>query len=286
MLSALRVTRINLYKHLSTVNFWTPFILAIAAVYEFTTSLKAMAAHYSIPVNGFSASFLLTNQNAVFIIFIGVFVMFCDLPFKDNQQMFMLSRSGKRAWIFSQVFYVIFVSLTYFLFIFVCFCVALFPYLGFDTESWGTIIRTVASTNAAQTFGLTFHVQPIVLSDFSPLEGFLYSFGMVWVISVILGLVVLLFNLTVRHNIGAIISGVIVFMRIFADVIYSNIIFYFSPLHWCSIGVVDKNKTSVHPDVSWIITVLCVWFALEIIALYIYGSKKIKFVLDTKEDIR
>lgn len=285
-MSALRLTRINMYKHLSTVNFWTPFILAIAAVYEFTSSLKNMAAHYSIPVNGFSASFLLTNQNAVFIIFIGVFVMFCDLPFKDNQQMFMLSRSGKKAWIFSQVFYVIFISLIYFLFIFVCFCVALIPHLGFDAESWGIIIRTIASTDAAQTFELAFHVRPIVLSNFSPLEGFLYSFGTVFVISVVLGLVVLLCNLTIKHNIGVVVSGVLVFMYMLASVIFSNIMFYFSPLHWCSISIADKNKTSVYPDVSWIITVLCIWFALEITALFIYGSKKIKFVLDTKEDIR
>ena len=34
-----------------------------------------------------------------------------------------------------------------------------------------------------------------------------------------------------------------------------------------------------------IIAVLCVWFAAEIVALFIFGSKKIKFVLDTREEI-
>lgn len=104
MISALRLTKINLYKHLTTVNFWTPFILAIAAVYEFTHSLAGMAAYYSIPVNGFAVSFLFTTLNQTFIIFLGLFILFSDLPFKDNQQMFMISRSGKRSWIFSQVF--------------------------------------------------------------------------------------------------------------------------------------------------------------------------------------
>ncbi len=135
MLSIIRLTKINLYKHLGTVNFWIPFILAVAAVYEFSHSLSDMARYYSLPVNGFAATFLFTSLNQTFIIFLGIFILFSDLPFKDNQQMFLISRSGKRAWIFSQIFYVIIVSLVYFLFIFACFCVVLLPNLGFSTES-------------------------------------------------------------------------------------------------------------------------------------------------------
>lgn len=285
MLSALRLTKINLYKHLGTVNFWTPFILAIAAVYEFAYHLSNMGAYYSIPVNGFSIAFLLTSLNQVFIIFLGVFILFSDLPFTDNQQMFLVSRSGKRAWIFSQVFYVIIVSLIYFAFIFVCYCITLFPHLSFSAGSWGKIIKTISATNAGDAFNVLFKVSPTVLSDYSPLEAFVFSFGTAIVISIILGLVVLFFNLTIKRNIGVIISGAMVFVYMFVYMGGSNITYYFSPLNWCSIFVADKKGVTYYPDMSWIITVLCVWLALEIIVLFIYGSKKIKFVLDTKEDI-
>ncbi len=114
----------------------------------------------------------------------------------------------------------------------------------------------------------------------------LFSFGTAYAISVILGLIVLLFNLTVKHSVGVIISGTIIFVYMFAYMGGSQITYYFSPLNLCSIFVADKNGVSFYPDVSWIISVLCIWFALEIITLFIYGSKKIKFVLDTKEDIR
>ena len=286
MLSAFRLMKINLYKHLGTVNFWVPFALTIAAIYEFTSPLKTMAAYYSLPVNGFSAAFIMVETNTVFIIFIGVFIMFSDLPFKDNQQMFLISRSGKRVWIFSQVMYVVLVSIMYATFIFICFCVVLFPNLGFDTESWGKIIKTIAATNAAQVFELRFSVPQSVLSDFSPIDGFIYTFATVLIISVVLGLIVLLFNLTIKHSSGVIASGAAVFMYMFVYMNPSNIMYYFSPLNWCSIFIADKNGVSAYPDVSWIITVLCIWFALEVIALFVYGSKRIKFVLDTKEDIR
>lgn len=285
MLSVIRITKINLYKHLGTVNFWTPFILVIAAVSEFTNSLSDMGAYYSIPVNGFSVSFLFTSLNQVLIIFLGVFILFSDLPFTDNQQMFLISRSGKRTWIFGQVFYVFFVSLMYFVFIFVCYCIALYPNIGFSADNWGKVIRTISATDAGEMFNVLFKVSPNVLSDFTPLGAFTFSFGTAFAISVILGLVVFLFNLTVKHGIGVIVSSAIVFMYMFVYMSGSTIMYYFSPLNWCSIFVADKSGVSYYPNVSWIISVLCIWLALEIIALFIYGSKKIKFVLNTKGDI-
>ena len=137
-----------------------------------------------------------------------------------------------------------------------------------------------------ETFELSFSVPQSVLSDFSPIEGFVYTFSTVLIISVVLGLIVLLFNLTIKHSSGVVASGAAVFMCMFVYMNPSNIMYYFSPLHWCSIFIADKNGVSAYPDVSWIITVLCIWFVLEIIALFIYSSKRIKFVLDTKEDIR
>lgn len=285
MLSALRLTRINLYKHLTTVNFWIPFILAVAAVYEFTNSLANMAAYYSIPVNGFAVSFLFTSLNQTLIIFLGVFILFSDLPFKDNQQMFMISRSGKRAWIFSQVFYVLVVALMYFAFIFICFCTVSLPNIGFSTESWGKIIKTIAATDAAESFGLMFRVPQNVLTDFSPLEAVFFSFGISYAVAIVLGLLSLFFNLTVKRNFGTIIFGALVFSLMFTRMRGSNILYYLSPINWCSISIVDKKGVSVYPDVSWIITVVCIWLVVEIIALFVFGGKKIKFVLDTKEEI-
>ena len=285
MFAALRLTKINLFKHLGTAIFWTPFILATAAVYEFSRSLSDMAKYYSIAANGFSVSFLFTSLNQVFIIFLGVFILFSDLPFKDNQQMFLISRSGKRTWIFSQIFYVILVSLMYFLFIFICYCIALFPHIGFSVDSWGKIIKTISATDAMSKFNVHFKPTSNVLSDFSPLAAFVYSLGTAFAISVILGLIVLLFNLTVKHNVGVIVSGAMVFVYMFVYMGGGNISYYFSPLNWCSILDVDKNGITPRPDVSWIITVLCIFFAAEMIVLFVFGSKKVKFVLDTKEEI-
>lgn len=286
MFSAIRLTKINLYKHIGSVNFWTPFILALAAVYEDAHPLGELGAKYSIPVNVFSAAFIWTNHLTVFILFLGIFIMFCDLPFKDSQQMFLLSRSGKRAWIFSQVLYVIFVSFVYMAFIFACFCAFLLPNAAFDAGSWGKIIKSVAAANIGQSVGLRFSVTTSVLNDFAPLEGFLYSFGTAFAAAVILGLIMLVLNMAVKHRSGIVVSGGLIFFYMFWTANTNGYLgYYFSPLNWCSIESADKYGISAYPDVSWIISVLCIVFAVEVAALYIFGSKRVKFTLDTKEEI-
>ncbi len=285
MFSAIRLTKINLYKHIGSVNFWTPFILALAAVYEEAHPLGELGAKYSIPVNGFSAAFILTSEYTVFILFLGIFIMFCDLPFKDNQQMFLLSRSGKRTWIFSQVLYVIFVSFAYMAFIFVCFCAFMLPNLAFDAGNWGKIIKSAAATNIGSEVGLRFTVMPSVLNDFTPLGGFLFAFGTAFAVAVILGLIMLGLNMIVKRNSGIIVSAGLIFFFMFTNYLGGALIYYFSPLSWCSLKSADKQGITAFPDVSWIIAVLCIAFAVEIAALYIFGSKRIKFVLDTKEEI-
>ena len=285
MFSAIRLTKINLYKHIGSVNFWTPFILALAAIYETAHPLGEVGAKYSIPVNGFAAAFIWSDHLTVFILFLGIFIMFCDLPFKDNQQMFLLSRSGKRVWIFSQVLYVIFMSFVYMAFIFVCFCAYTMPNIAFDAGNWGKIIKSVA----AGSLGQSVHRIPAttsILNDFSPLEGFLYAFGTAFAVSVILGLLMFALNMIVKRNSGIVVTCGLIFFFMFLNAsALGYIVYYFSPLHWCSLTYADKRGISGNPDVSWIISVLCIVFAVELAGLYIFGLKRIKFVLDTKEDI-
>lgn len=173
----------------------------------------------------------------------------------------------------------------YFAFIFVCFCAIAFPNIGFNAENWGKIIRTIAATNASESFELMFNVPRSVLSDFSPLEAFGYSFGLAYFVAVVLGLTILLFNLTLKHNIGLVVSGALVFVFMFVHMGGRYIMYYFSPLHWFSISFIDRNGISVYPDASWIISVLCMWLGLEIVALFVIGGKKIRFVLNTKEEV-
>ncbi len=285
MRQVFELTRLYLYKQIGTVKFWTPFILAITAIYEAVMPISKMTRHYSAAINGFSAAFIFSDQITVFVLFIGIFILFSDLPFQDTQQTFLLARSGKRGWIFSQVLYVILVSIVYFLFVFIFFCIITIPYLKFDYNDWGKIIKTIAAANASDKFGIRIRVSQGALSDFSPIEGFLYSFGIGVFTAIVLGMINLTFNLIIKARSGIIATGILIFMYMFVS--YVNAIslkmFYFSPLGWCSLNMADKYGRSVLPDISFIVLTLTIVFLLLNIALLFYSNKKSRFALYTKE---
>lgn len=287
MRQVFEVTRLCLYKQIGTVKFWTPFILAAAAIYETMEPITNMTRYYSTAINGFSAAFIFSDRITVFILFIGIFIIFSDLPFQDTQQIFLLARSGKRSWIFSQVLYVILVSIVYFLFVLVLFCIFTMPYVNFDLNDWDKNVKTIAATSASDKFGIRIDISQSALSDFSPIEGFLYSFGIAVFIAIILGMINLTFNLIIKARSGIIVTGILIFMYMFVS--YVNAIslkmFYFSPLGWCSLNMADRYSRSVLPDISYIILTLTTTFLLLSIALLFYSSKRSKFALCTKEEI-
>jgi len=270
------VMKLNFIKHTTSLQFWIPFMLAAVAVYRAAKPLANMSAHYNSPINAFAVSFLYSDKFTVFILFIGVLILFSDMPFKDNQQYFLLVRSGKLPWIFSQVLYIISVSFIYFTVIAASFCVFLFPHINIESNSWGRIVKTIAATNAVYSFDLRLIMPQNVLSDYTPLEAFIYASLSFITICVVIGLIIYAFNLIVKPGAGLIISGFFVFMYLFVSHVnaISEKMFYISPLGWCSLVIMDKNGTSSLPGLSYAITVLCCSFLVLNLLLLIYGLKK------------
>ncbi len=55
--------------------------------------------------------------------------------------------------------------------------------------------------------------------------------------------------------------------------------YYFSPIGWCSLSLMDKNRTSVMPDFSYAVIVLTIILLVTLTTSYFYGNKKSKFNL-------
>ena len=156
--------------------------------------------------------------------------------------------------------------------------------LDFSADNWGKIVNTISSGNISNTYALRIFMPQNVLSSFPPIKAFGVSYSLAVFISVMLGIVVLALNLTVGRGSGLIVSGFFVFLRMFLDSInaVSNEMYYFSPLGWCSLILLDKNGSSPLPSASYAVTALSNVFLIAIMILYIYGSKRVKFSLDRK----
>ena len=280
------IFKMHLLKSFGTIQFWVPFIIAFGAIHTATVPLSDISMYFNSPVNVFTATFLLSDKITTFLIFLGIYILFCELPFCDNNQTFLLIRGGKRAWIFGQILYIIAVCIMYFAFVFMSYCLILSSNIDFSIDCWGKIVNTIASTNISDTFGLRISMPQNVLSAFKPIDAFMTSFLLAILISSTLGIIILSFNLIVKKNSGLIISGFFIFLYLFISYVnaISEIMFYFSPVGWCSLILIDKNGSSPLPTVEYAVTVLGIVIVFLISTLFVYSSKKVKFNFDLKNE--
>lgn len=285
MYRTLRLFKMHLFKSVGTIRFWVPFLLAFGAVYNSARPFAEMTIHYSEPINALSAAFLLSDKITVFTLFIGLFILFCGLPFRENNQMFLLMRGGKRPWIFSQILYIVAVSIFYFIFVFASYCLILIQNLSFSAEHWGKIVNTIAATNASDLYEIKLKIPQNVISEFTPLEAFFQSFSIAVFVAVFLGMLTFVMNLIIKHNSGLIASGFFIFLYLFLSYVnaISETMFYFSPLGWCSLILIDKNGSSPLPDIEYIVITLTGAVLIIFVILSAYGSSRVKFDLYTKE---
>lgn len=266
----------HFFNHIGTIKFWAPFIIALSGVYGAAVPLAEMTAKYQTPVNGFITGLIFSSAHTTFILFLGFYLLINDLPLKDSQQNFLLIRSGKRVWIFSQIIYIFYVTLIYFSFIFAALFVFQLPRLGFDAENWGKIARSSTTPGTKMLIIAT----DAIREDYTPLEAFASSVGMAFLLALMVALVMLTLNLIFKNKTGTIIAGLLIFLvNIVHAKGFGSLPFYISPLGWCSLVIMDKNGTSWMPDFSYALFVISAAILACITALIIYGNKKSKFTL-------
>lgn len=108
-----------------------------------------------------------------------------------------------------------------------------------------------------------------VLSEFLPIEAFSVSFSLAILISITLGVIILSFNLIAKRNSGLIVSGFFIFLYLFLSYVnaISEVMFYFSPLGWCSLILLDKNGSSPLPSAKYAASTLGVTLILLLVAV-------------------
>lgn len=73
------------------------------------------------------------------IMMIGLILLFCNAPFTDEQQLFVMIRLGKWKWFLGQIMYIVLGSVVYFLIMVLFNIIRFLPYVGFSLE-WGDIL--------------------------------------------------------------------------------------------------------------------------------------------------
>lgn len=157
-------------------------------------------------------------------------LLFCNAPFKNDLQKYLLIRAGNAAWAIGICLYIILLSLIYTFIILFVTVLAVLPQLDF-TLRWGKILGTLSRTAAAgKYYGLSISINNYIIGAYSPTQATLICFGLEWACCALLGLLTYNINLISQSAAGAYVSAAFVFLDITIANDMSYIFYRFSPV--------------------------------------------------------
>lgn len=257
-------TGYHLYYSLTNPKIWAALLMILAAVFLRINPYSKIAADYNETVSIGIISYLFSDVFSVTIIYAALLFIFSELPFDNPQQIFLVTRSGKRAWCVSQFLYIIAVSLFVTLLISVFTVILLSGHLSFE-NSWGKVINTVIqSDELSEKYQIYDCITTEAVNTFTPHKALVWSVLSGTLTFVVFGSLIYTFN-SISHKTAGIIFGVLLIACHMFTGYFANLILFlwFAPLEWSSIMVININHISKMPTPEYAICMLAGLFVLS-----------------------
>ncbi len=161
--------------------------------------------------------FQISDVNTILVYVFTLIVLFANAPFCDTTASFVMIRTGKSSWFHGQLLYIFGAGFVLTLFTYAGALVTLAPCLGFSMK-WGGVLTGLAEQPSLMS-GYDRHISPklSIIQTYSAWEATLWAFLLLWGMAVLVGSILLFFNMAVRPGAGVIavaaIEGFTIFTR-------------------------------------------------------------------------
>ncbi len=271
----------NFRKWATDYRMWTVAAILIVMTFLYADDVRKNAAVMGSDVSLWIFPFLYTQSFMVLIFTMPVVLMFCNAPFFDKNQTFVMMRTSRTKWLCGQLLYIILASAAYYLFVFLISILSTF-FIAEPSLDWGGTFYSLAY-GKLQWEGVPYvGIPKLIVEYFTPIQACWFTFLLSWIGGVFLGMIVFFFNLvTQTRSIGTVVATGFVVWGCWVR--YSDGIQRyrkFSPISWITVDYIDVGGMTLYPTLSYCLTVFSVSILIMIIGVFIFGRKK---NLDFKE---
>ena len=285
-MKSIRICVQNLRKWLGNSRIYIAFVIVFLFTLIYTKGLWLVADNVGEKLSIYIFPFLTTYRYMKIIYLFPLLLLFCDAPFVDANQQFVMIRSSRLSWGIGQMLYIISGSFFYGLFMLLSSIVVNIGHIQMGT-SWGKSLILAGTTNICSTLGIqydTVQISSIIVKYYTPAQAMLWSFLFLWMICIILGLIIYDFNILFQSNIvGLFAAGFLILFTAVVDGIQQLI--WYSPVSWSSLNNIDVAKTTSLPGIYFVLFV----YIGAILALLIAGavlSRSRRFTFEIKNNIQ
>lgn len=218
------------------------------------SSIGTFCRESGYPVTPWVFPFFTAEPYSLLMLMLGVILLFCDAPFMESEQPYLVLRAGRMVWALGQILYIVAASALYFLTTLVSTIVLLLPHLSLD-GGWGKVIQTLCKTGMGKQSGVVIPFDPTIPSVFSPYQAMLAAFLLAWLVGTLLGLLLFFVNLQVSRSAGVLCCVLLAVFPLFVRR-SDTFLHYFSPVSWVSLSVVDFTGTTFFPSIQYVLIAL------------------------------
>jgi hypothetical protein len=275
---------LNIRKWANNPRIYIIALLLMAFLFAQLSGIRDFCAGAQIGVTPWLFPFIMDDLFCLFVVMLGIVLLFCDAPFVDSHQPAVIMRMGKPAWALGQIWYIMIASALYFAAVIALSILVMIPYVGFSA-AWGDVILTIAQMGAGVQglAGVGFNYS--VILDYSPLSAMVWCFVLSWLIGVFIGLINFIVNQMFGRGFGTAAVLALMFMIFFmfgTEELFgldigsfraSVTTHYFMPVSWASLSLLDLTYSKPFPPREFALWALIV-FNIVLSALAVLSVKK------------
>lgn len=274
-MSSLRICMQNIRKWGSNPRVKMCLVLAVLFVYTYTSGLRMLAGNLNIDMNPWIFPFLFTHQYKKVTFMLPLLFIFCDAPFIDGNQTYVILRANRKSWSIGQLLYIMMGSFLYALLLLVSTFVCNIGYIKWGT-TWGTVLGTAGpggGLSAMKQSMSTVYVSNIIVRYYTPLQAMFFAFLLMWMSFILIGLVVYVMNVLTRTQMtGTLIAGFFILMTVVADI--RNQLTILSPISWNSLNKIDVANTTSFPSIEFVLLVYIIIISVLVCMAVFLGKRQ------------
>lgn len=267
--ACLSIAQNNLYKWVLNPRIYLVAVLLGAYFHSRIFPILQFCDYYEVGISPFLFPFFLSDDHVVLIVSLGAMLLFCDAPFIDLEQPYIILRAGRKNWVLGQILYLIIASILYTAFAFLMMLLLLLPKLELQFD-WGKVIGTLVQTTTGSEFGISIPFDRYIYFGYSPVGATGLSVLLCFSVVLFLGVLMFYLNLRVNRMVGTIVSGLLVLWQLVIRKTATALI-RFSPVSWMKLGQIDLDGSTVYPNLPYVliglyamILIFCVLSVLRI----------------------
>lgn len=269
-----RISAQNFRKWQTDYRIWTIAVFLLILTLMYAEDFKTVADYLNNKAPVWIFPFMYTKSSAKVLFTLPVILLFCDAPFIDKNQMFVMMRTSRTKWLCGQIIYIISAGAVYYLFIFAISFLSMI-FFGEPSLDWDkTIVAAAYNRGVLSGAGVSsLTVSRITVEFFTPFLACFYTFIMSWLSAVFLGLLIFACNLFTGSRVWGIASGsLFVVLTLVAKL--RKYLDRFSPITWSTLDGIDVGGLTVRPSIGYCTSAYAVLIIGLTAAIFVFGRKK------------